>query len=58
MSIFRRKNTKQWQRFVGKVGGTLSDSSAIKAGVGALASLGTLTAVSAVVSAARRKSES
>lgn len=62
MSIFRRnKARKKLQRVADKVGGAVvaaSSAKIAKAAVGTVAGVTTLTAASAVVSAARRKSES
>ena len=62
MSAFRRKKaSKKLQHAAGKMGGAVgaaSDNPVAKLAAGALVGVTTLTAASAAVSAARRKSES
>lgn len=61
MSVIRRKRPKKWERAVDKMGraaGAVAQKSATKTAAGALAGVATLTTASAVVSAARRRSES
>lgn len=56
MGVFRRK--KKWQDVLAKVAADAGRSAVVKAGAGALAGLISLTAASAAVSSARRKSQS
>jgi hypothetical protein len=56
MRVFRRK--KKWQDVIAKLAADAGRSPAVKSGAGALAGLMTLTAASAAVSSARRKSQS
>lgn len=56
MRVFRRK--KKWQDVIAKVAADAGRSAVVRSGGGALAGLLSLTAASAAVSSARRKSQS
>jgi hypothetical protein len=58
MNMFRRNKKNKWLRVAERTAGSLAGNPAVKTGAGALAGLTTLTAASAAVSAARRKSQS
>lgn len=55
VKIIRRR--KKWQRVAGRAAASAVDKSAVKTGAAAVAGLTALTAASAAVSSARRKSQ-
>ena len=55
VKIIRRR--KKWQRVAGRAAASAADNSALKTGVAAVAGLSALTAASAAVSSARRKTQ-
>jgi hypothetical protein len=59
VNVFRlKKKQKNWQRIVGKAATTATENGAVRAAASTLAGITALTAVSAAVSSARRKSQS
>jgi hypothetical protein len=56
--VFRpKKKQKNWQRLVGKAATTATENRAVKTAASTLAAITALTAASAAVSSARRKSK-